>query len=190
MSRPPAALQGSKENRRRDFSVCLVAARFLGGGYFRPGAEGLASANALQPEVLVVPWARELRWAAQGRALGSDAAPSPPARPPARGEGGCRQVHRVAYACARGRLPGEAVGRALPDGRARSICCRRSVRTARAAARERAPRSGGHSPRGEGARCRRAAAAPQRLTSSCLAGEGDGPESAAVAASEVSETVI
>lgn len=109
---------------------------------------------------------------------------------------GARMVtsrYAVACACARGWLLGEGPAARAP---ARDAPCRGRCVGMRPQELGLSCFWGGggggpaRRPRGAEARVWRPAAAPQLLTSSCLAGEGDGTESAAVAASKVSETVV
>lgn len=55
---PPEPFWGSKENRKRGFSF-LWLLRFIGRGSLFPRATGPPSTNALQPEVVAMPRARE-----------------------------------------------------------------------------------------------------------------------------------
>lgn len=181
---PPQALRGLRRTGKGTFFLFSWLLRLIGSGHARPGAAGLASANALQPELPA--W-----WAAWARAQGSDAVASPPDGALVRGEDGHQQVRRGL--CVRPRV---AAGRGPCCEGARPSCALPGTLRGDAPPGARAVvllgGGGGPArrPRGAEARVWRPAAAPQLLTSSCLAGEGDGTESAAVAASKVSETVV
>lgn len=123
---PPQALRGLRRTGKGTFFLFSWLLRLIGSGHARPGAAGLASANALQPELPA--W-----WAAWARAQGSDAVASPPDGALVRGEDGHQQVRRglcVRPRVAAGRgpccegarpscaLPGTLRGDAPPGARA------------------------------------------------------------------------
>lgn len=165
--------------------------RFIGSGSFFPGATGLASANALQPERVAVPRAREEYGGGQyhqARARGPTQCCHPQTCVLVWGKDGCQQVHLVPVCVLEGGCSAGPRGKGACRKDACLSCSRRSIfplGTAPPGTRAVALVGGlGGSPRFCGCR------SPQLLTSSCFAGEGDGTESAAVAASKVSETVV